>query len=263
MDMVDMDMVDVDMVDVDMVDMDMVDVDMVDEDLSHRTSFSRRFHCTTGVGDPRHQHQRSCAPPHPHPCSSLYNASRRTVQWLHNWTNFTLVKRTSHCSIVELNQLHMHSVSLTNWTPLSNPTRINCHCRCPQWDSSIINVNHVISSIQHSSIHFDLLWSTFDLLWSKFNAFSVTELNSTQHSSVMQLMPLNTAQLNSVRQLVSLSYHVFNPSRTNWHCHYLRLCNCNLLPLSTSQQKQKQNPPTKEKYHEPQEWMSIPTFLFE
>ena len=77
----------------------------------------------------------------------------------------------------------------------------------------------------------------------------------------MQLVPLNTAQLNSVRQLVSLSYHVFNPSRTNWHCHYLRLCNCNLLPLSTSQQKQKQNPPTKEKYHEPQEWMSIPTFL--
>ena len=34
-------------------------------------------------------------------------------------------------------------------------------------------------------------------------------------SSVMQLVPLNTAQLNSVRQLVSLSYHVFNPSRTN------------------------------------------------
>ena len=61
----------------------------------------------------------------------------------------------------------------------------------------------------------------------------------------MQLVPLNTAQLNSVRQLVSLSYHVFNPSRTNWHCHYLRLCNCNLSPMSTSQQKQ--NPPTKRK----------------
>ena len=56
-------------------------------------------------------------------------------------------------------------------------------------------------------------------------------------------------------QVVSLSYHVFNLTRTNWHCHYLNdhhavtvpicLCNCNLLPLSTSQQKQ--NPPTKEK----------------
>ena len=117
----------------------------------------------TGVGDPRHQHQRLCIPPHPHLCSSLYNASRRE---------------------------------------LSND------CTSPQGNSSVINVNHVISSIQHSSIH-------FDLLWSKFNAFSVTELNSTQHSSVMQLVPLNTAQLNSVRQLVSLSYHVFNPSRTN------------------------------------------------
>ena len=97
-------------------------------------------------------------------------------------------------------------------------------------------------------------------LWSKLNA---AQCSSLQLNSILQCHAISatTAQLNSVRQLVSMSYHLSDPSRTNWHCHYLRLCNCNLLTLSTSQQKQKQNPPTKEKYHEPQEWMFTPTFL--
>ena len=105
-------------------------------------------------------------------------------------------------------------------------------------------------------------------------------------------------------QSVSLSYHVFNLTRTNWHCHYLclhwnpqlsphvttiniyshafimimkvtsinnhhavpvpiYLCNCNLLPLSTSQQKQ--NPQQKKSQvnqQEQTEWMRPPFFLF-
>ena len=74
-------------------------------------------------------------------------------------------------------------------------------------------------------------------------------------------------------QVVSLSYHVFNLTRTNWHCHYLNdhhavtvpiyLCNCNLLPLSTSQQKQ--NPQQKKSQvnqQEQTEWMRPPFFLF-
>ena len=44
------------------------------EAISHQTSFSRRFRCSTDVGDPRQQHQRSCAPPHPYPCSYPCNA---------------------------------------------------------------------------------------------------------------------------------------------------------------------------------------------
>ena len=138
-------------------------------------------------------------PPPTHLCSSLYRTSRRTVQWV-------------------------HKLELLWTTPLASTVVAGALSGIPQLS--------ILDSTQ---------------LWSKLNyqCKPCSILNSTQqHSfcilirsdlSSMHSVSLNTAQLNSARQLVSLSYHVFDPLDLGSWIYFN--CNCNLLTLSTSQQK--------------------------